>query len=260
MLSKPLVTFWFLFYDSVPLSASSWHVELRRWQGKVTGYPNVYEYIMRQPNVVTRLNELVQSMDRPFVDLVGRPVAAGEPKFPGHISLELSFPLRVLFRRCGGEIFNGAIAAWGPSGNPAKFTATPKENTKIPWRKSFFVYNQKIFRIRIWWLTSQYSGLCQSQLKSHFTQHTTVNGPFVSVHTRTSNLLGCQWCSVRVMMISSWWECIMWQSQKWLNPLLQVHSREMNEQQTAVWTRGEEALVEVNRICLASRCYLLSTS
>ena len=42
------------------------------------GYPSVYDYVMSQVNVVTRVNDLVQNMDRPFVDLAGSSEASGE--------------------------------------------------------------------------------------------------------------------------------------------------------------------------------------
>ena len=42
------------------------------------GYPSVYDYVMSQANVVTRVNDLVQNMDRPFVDLTGSSEALGE--------------------------------------------------------------------------------------------------------------------------------------------------------------------------------------
>ena len=41
------------------------------WQGSVYRHSSVYEYIMSQPNVVARVNSMVQSMERPFMDLTG---------------------------------------------------------------------------------------------------------------------------------------------------------------------------------------------
>ncbi|XP_067039989.1 UDP-glucose:glycoprotein glucosyltransferase 1-like [Acropora muricata] len=41
------------------------------FSGSVHRYSNVYEYVMSQPNVVTRVNNLVQSLERPYIDLTG---------------------------------------------------------------------------------------------------------------------------------------------------------------------------------------------
>ncbi|KAJ7328106.1 UDP-glucose:glycoprotein glucosyltransferase 1 [Desmophyllum pertusum] len=41
------------------------------FSGSVYRHSSVYEYIMSQPNVVARVNSMVQSMERPFMDLTG---------------------------------------------------------------------------------------------------------------------------------------------------------------------------------------------
>ncbi|KAL9964464.1 hypothetical protein ACROYT_G028110 [Oculina patagonica] len=41
------------------------------FSGAIYRYSSVYEYLMSQPNVVPRVNSMVQSMDRPFIDLTG---------------------------------------------------------------------------------------------------------------------------------------------------------------------------------------------
>ncbi|XP_068732744.1 UDP-glucose:glycoprotein glucosyltransferase 1-like [Montipora capricornis] len=41
------------------------------FSGSIYRYSSVYEYIMSQPNVVTRVNSIVQSLERPYIDLTG---------------------------------------------------------------------------------------------------------------------------------------------------------------------------------------------
>ena len=40
----------------------------------------MYEYVMSQPNVVSRVNSMVQSMERPYVDLTGGQLSTGKQK------------------------------------------------------------------------------------------------------------------------------------------------------------------------------------
>ena len=40
----------------------------------------MYEYVMSQPNVVSRVNSMVQSMERPYVDLTGGQLSTGRQK------------------------------------------------------------------------------------------------------------------------------------------------------------------------------------
>ena len=41
-------------------------------------HPNVYDYLMSRPNAVNRVNSMVQSMERPFIDLTAKPRTAGQ--------------------------------------------------------------------------------------------------------------------------------------------------------------------------------------
>ncbi|XP_020604845.1 UDP-glucose:glycoprotein glucosyltransferase 1-like isoform X2 [Orbicella faveolata] len=41
------------------------------FSGAIYRYSNVYEYVMSQPNVVPRVNSMIQSMERPYIDLTG---------------------------------------------------------------------------------------------------------------------------------------------------------------------------------------------
>ena len=60
------------------------------FQGSVHRYSNVYEYVMSQPNVVTRVNNLVQSLERPYIDLTGSGKITGKLEF-NIIKVEIYF-------------------------------------------------------------------------------------------------------------------------------------------------------------------------